>query len=141
MKRVFLPLIIALLTTIFPMGAAIAQSRAESRPDVCGNSRYGEYTCDFFGAEDGDTVISVFPQSIQWLGRRGAVNFEYITSSRRVRNRARVNCHESLDHWYRFTGRNLIGSERIPVSTYTTHRMLNFICEQAGHPVSDQVGR
>jgi hypothetical protein len=140
MKRIFLPVIIALLATLSTSGTAIAQSRAESRPDDCGYERYGEFTCNFLGAENGNTVMSVFRDSIKRLDSRGTVNFDYITSSRRVRNRAWVSCHESLDHWHRRSGR-YSASQNVPVSSYTTHRMLNYICEQARHPVGDQVER
>jgi hypothetical protein len=139
MKGVYLPVLISLLMTISTPLTTMAQSRAESRPDWCSYLRNREYGCNFKGAEDGETVITVFPNSIKRQERQGSVNFDYITSNRRIRNQAQVNCHESLDHWHRFL--NEYQAEFVDVTTYASHRMLNYVCEQAGHPVGDQVNR
>ncbi|GEM_PF-5749777 len=139
MKGAYLPVLITLLAGISTPLAAMAQTRAESRPNWCGALQNEEYTCSFNGAEGGKTVISVFPYSIRRQGNQGTVNFDYITSSRRIRNQAQVNCHESLDHWHRFL--NAYQSELVGVSTYASHRMLNYVCEQSNHPVGDQINR
>jgi hypothetical protein len=138
----FLPAAIVLLGVISMPVVAIAQpntasKRAESRPDNCG-SRNGEYTCNFNGAEGGNTVMSVYPASIKRAAESSA-DFQYISSSRGVKTSAQVNCRESLDHWHAFTDAS--HSEQGDVSTYATHRMLNYICEKAGHSVGEQINR
>ena len=137
MKRVLLPILATLLATTFAPLPGMAQSREESRPDFCSDVR-GETVCNFRGAEDGNTLIGVFTDSIQRASWE-SVDFDYITSSTRIRRQAQVNCHESLDHWHRFT--DDYHTDLVDVTTHASHRMLNYVCEQAGHPVSDQINR
>lgn len=120
---------------------AIAQlntesKKAESRPDNC-RYQYGEYTCNFNGANNvadrGNTVMSVYPASIQRTSQ-GTVDFQYITSSTSVKRSAPVNCRGSLDHWHLFSDGS--DSERVPVSTYTTHPMLCRVGYQRLHPLN-----
>lgn len=138
MQRVLLTIVASLIATTFTPLAAMAQSRAESTPDGC-EMFQGEPTGYFVGAEDGNTVISVFRDSIHSYGPKGSVNFDYMTSRRRVRNQAQVNCHESLDHWHRFLDE--YRAELVDVSSYASHRMLNYVCERAGHAVGEQTTR
>jgi len=138
MKRVLLPAMVMFLATVSTPLTALAQSRMESRPDSCGTLEDESSVCNFNGAENGNTVISVYSDSIQ-RGLQDAVNFNYITSSGRVKNYAQVNCHESLDHWHRFT--NEYHADLVGVSSYASHRMLNYVCEQADHTVGEQTGR
>ncbi|WP_156815446.1 hypothetical protein [Pseudanabaena sp. PCC 6802] len=139
MKSVYLPIFISLLVAISTPLTAMAQSRSESRPDKCEYLQNGEYICSFRGADTGETVISAFPNSIRRQGRQGAVNFDYMTSSRLIRNQAQVNCHESLDRWHRFADE--YRAELVDVTTYASHKMLNYVCEQAGHSVEEQINR
>lgn len=140
MNRSVLATTIALLVILSTPLTAAAQSRDEAKPNGCEWSDHQDArVCWFYPAENGQTTLYVFPGSIRPANRDDAVNFVYMSSTRQVRNYAQVNCHESLDHWHRFSdSRN---AEVIPVTSYASHRMLNYICESAGHRVWEQTRR